>query len=314
MKEFWKLFWRMVLLSGMVMAAVAVFLISPPGPNQANFFAAILDKQRMLREMPSPRIILVGGSSLAFGMDSELISKTFNRPVVNMGLHAGMGLNLMLAQVRPNLRAGDMIVLVPEYELFCGGYFDGDDSVLANILEIDRKTLFLLDANQLSRLPWIAKYLIQYRYLRQANARQFESEFYGRAAFNANGDATRHLDQKPVRPVTGGDYILTYEQTKNLAVIPALNEFQRDAAAKGARVLFFYPNAMASVYDQSTPEIQKLVDDLRAHLEIPILGAPQDFRLDDPNFFDTTYHLTRAGRDIRTQRFIGLLQAHLTPR
>ena len=56
-------------------------------------------------------------------------------------------------------------------------------------------------------------------------------------------------------------------------------------------------------------DIQKLSADLSAHLEIPILGTPADFRLADTYFFDTTYHLLRPGRDIRMKKVIELLQA-----
>jgi hypothetical protein len=309
MRPILKLFWRLLILGGPLAAALGLFIFSLPGPNYDNYYAAILDKERMLREIPAPRILLVGGSNLTFGIDSELISKTYNRPVINMSLHAAIGLKLMLAQVRANLQPGDTVILVPEYEQFCAKTFEGETTNLANILEIDHSELFLLDASQLWRLPDIAKLLIRYRYQGLANPKQFQSEFYARANYNSLGDTIRHLDAPPVRPVLGGKYIWAYELMKNPAVIPALNEFQRYAAGKGVSVLLLFPNSMASTYDLSAEDIQKLADDVRAHVQFPVLGTPQDFRLDDQYFFDTTYHLTRAGRDIRTKKFIELLQA-----
>lgn len=37
----------------------------------------------------SPKVILVGGSNVAFGLDSEIIQHQLEVPVVNMGLHVG---------------------------------------------------------------------------------------------------------------------------------------------------------------------------------------------------------------------------------
>jgi hypothetical protein len=312
MRQMLKLFCRLAILTGTVGAAAAIFVISWPPPNSAGFYAAILDKERMLREIPSPRIILVGGSNLPFGIDSELLSKTFQRPVINMGVHAGIGLKLMLAQVKPYIHAGDWIVLVPEYEHFFRQNFEGDDAVLAGVLEIDKKTLFLLDIQQLLRLPNIAKYLIRYRYERLTNTTQFQPEFYARAAFNRYGDVTWHFDKQPIRPVSGGIYLWDYDQLRNPVVIPALNDFRRFVTAQDASVVMIYPDTMASLYDKTALDIQKVSSDLSAHLDIPVLGTPADFRMDDQYFFDTIYHLTREGRDVRMKRFTELLQAHFS--
>lgn len=307
-----KLFWRLAFLTATVGAVVAIFVISMPPPNYAGFYAALIDKERLLRTLPAPRIIFVGGSNLSFGIDSELLSKTLQQPVINMGLHAGIGLKLMLAQVKPYIRAGDCIVLVPEYEHFFRHHFEGDDAVLAGVLEVNKKTLFLLDAGQLLRLPDIAKYLIRYGDQRRTDTAQFQTEFYARAAFNPYGDVTWHLDKPSIRPVKGGIYIWDYDTLRNPAVIPALNDFQRFVNAQGATVVMIYPATIASGYDKTAPDIQKAAADLSAHLEIPVLGTPEDFRMDDSYFFDTIYHLTREGREIRMKHLIALLQAHFS--
>ena len=40
-----------------------------------NYRAAVVDKERLLAEAASPRVILVGGSGLAFGIDSPTIEE-----------------------------------------------------------------------------------------------------------------------------------------------------------------------------------------------------------------------------------------------
>ena len=57
-----------------------------------NYLAAVLEKDRLIRSTPSPKIVLVGGSNLAFGIDSKKIEDSLGLRVVNMGLYAKLGL------------------------------------------------------------------------------------------------------------------------------------------------------------------------------------------------------------------------------
>ena len=56
-----------------------------------NYLAAVLEKDRLIRNTASPKIILVGGSNLAFGIDSRAIEDSLGIHVVNMGCTRGLG-------------------------------------------------------------------------------------------------------------------------------------------------------------------------------------------------------------------------------
>src|SRR6476661_8416978 len=103
-----------------------------------DYIAAVLEKDRLIRNTPSPKIILVGGSNLAFGVDSKLLQDSLRLPVVNMGLYAKLGLRYMLAQVKPYIRAGDIVVVVPEYDQFYGQFSEGDNTLNTALLYAPR--------------------------------------------------------------------------------------------------------------------------------------------------------------------------------
>ena len=84
----------------------------PPGDS---LYAASADKMKLLQTQTSPRSIFVGGSSMAFGMDSGLVASRHGFHPVNMGLHLGIGLEFMLQQVEPLVRSGDVVVVSPWY-------------------------------------------------------------------------------------------------------------------------------------------------------------------------------------------------------
>ena len=62
--------------------------------DPSNYMSAIIDKHERINKIKTPKIILAGGSNVAFGINSEEIEEAFSVPVVNMGLDAGLGLAL----------------------------------------------------------------------------------------------------------------------------------------------------------------------------------------------------------------------------
>ena len=82
-----------------------------------DYLAAFSLKSQYLIEADEQRLVLVGGSNVAFGANCHAETIT-SRTVVNLGLHAGIGLNVMLEQALSGIRAGDLVVVSLEYEHF----------------------------------------------------------------------------------------------------------------------------------------------------------------------------------------------------
>ncbi len=95
-----------------------VIVLVPPVVQRSSFLAGAIEKHKLLSTTPSPRLILVGGSNVAFGFDSEYLSRVLKLPVINMALHGGLGLRFALNEVAPYIRKNDLIVVAPEYPQF----------------------------------------------------------------------------------------------------------------------------------------------------------------------------------------------------
>ena len=61
------------------------FMVMPQ--YEGNYQAATQDKVRLLKQTKGPKIVLIGNSNLAFGIDSAQIEQAFGMPVVNMGVN-----------------------------------------------------------------------------------------------------------------------------------------------------------------------------------------------------------------------------------
>jgi hypothetical protein len=80
-----------------------------------NYLAGIGAKHRRLEQASSSRLIFIGDSSLPFGFNAARAEKELSMPVINMGLHAAFGLSFILQEILPDLKSGDMVVLVSHY-------------------------------------------------------------------------------------------------------------------------------------------------------------------------------------------------------
>ena len=106
------------MMFGVPVVAVVIlcYLFAPVNPN--NYLAEINHKLHLLDSVEGRRMIFVGGSNVAFGVDSHAIADSLGMKVINTGLHAGLGLKYQLESVVGNLKEGDVLVIMPEYEQF----------------------------------------------------------------------------------------------------------------------------------------------------------------------------------------------------
>jgi hypothetical protein len=92
-----------------------------------------------------------------------------------------------------------------------------------------------------------------------------------------------------------------------------LNEFEKYASAKNARVYFIFPSVSEPQYKPDEKPILELYAYLTQHLSISILGPPERYVLSADSFYDTVYHLNRKGLSVRMQKIIEDMQLVLKP-
>lgn len=266
---------------------------------------ATIDKRELLRSTKPPRIIFVGGSNLAFGLDSKSIEETIGIQVINMGLHGGLGLRYNLLEVKPYIRKRDVIVIIPEYEQFFGTCFDGTYLTTINFLNFpeDRKILLSLKAylSILKRYPQALGIQLPNLLIKPKI-----KVVYNRRNFNEYGDNIGHLNKDSL--VSEKIQACEILGKINMDVISELNSFKFYAEKTGAMVFFNYPCLIDKQYKKNEKKINSVCDILRENLKIPILSTSLNYVLPEDYFYDTIYHLNTEGRNIRTQKIIADLK------
>ncbi len=80
----------------LIILAFIIYFGSFMASNPDDYLAILIDKHKIAEKINTPKIILVGGSNLAFGIDTKVLGEYLGIPVANMGLRAELGVDFML--------------------------------------------------------------------------------------------------------------------------------------------------------------------------------------------------------------------------
>jgi hypothetical protein len=291
-------------------ACIAALLAWPMlhEPPSRNFLAADLDKHDRLARLSSPRIVFVGGSATAFGIDSPRLERALGRPVVNMGLYQPLGLEFMLNEVEGALRPGDLVVVSPEYSLL----FDHPSAdALRQLVELNPAALrWLPTAQARGMIDRVHKPLgVRARRAIQEGFLGFEREEdpfppYSRDSFNEYGDVVAHAALR-ARPIVVDRYFLG---SVDLPVfrrnLERLNRFHQACLARGVRDLYSYPAAVQGSVELQRADFDAVIGEIERVLDMPRLHGAAEMIFPASLFFDSKEHLTLEGKTRRTDILI----------
>lgn len=266
---------------------------------EQGYNAALIDKMERLKSINEPKIVLIGNSNLAFGIDSKMIEEEMGMPVVNMGLHGGNGNAFHEEMAKCNVVPGDIYVL-------CHNDFNDDnqipntESVWASIenhfglWELLRKEDIEIMCRSFP--TYFKKCLALYS---SGTGNLDPGGVYSRKAFNEYGDdavlreGSYYTFETNVGPSTIGD-----------VTVNRINELNRFLEDKGATLLVAgcqYGNGCLTADARSYISFQ---NELIQRLDCPVISNYEDYLFDYKYFYDTYAHLTTEGVGLRTAQLI----------
>lgn len=268
-----------------------------------NYQASMVDKTNRLQSIEGPKIVLLGNSNLAFGMNSERLSQLTGMPVVNMGLHGGVGNAFNESVAKLNVCEGDIYIIVHD------NWSDNDtikNPELAWITMENHPQLLRLirwkDIPSLAKaFPTYLRKCVHMWGTQTGNAEQTNA--YRRSAFNEYGDNIYP------RPQTEGEIELEKVTINPVSDVAAnrVKKLQAYLEARGATLYVAgYPICVSdktpteAEYDAFEADLKQKLGHTDAH---PIvISHYNDYRYDLSYFYDSYLHLTDAGIILRTDQ------------
>ena len=283
---------------------VAVSVAAVPPVYDETFLGELSAKYELLNETKEEKIIVIGGSSAAFGIDSALISEAVGRPVVNFGLYATLGTKMMLDLSRANIGKGDIIILAPELdEQTLSLYFNATSAWQA--LDADPSMLLRVGTdNYKDLLGGVVEYLgKKYEYAAQGR-KVTQTGVYSRSSFNELGDIVYPREYNVMTfGYDTGTVINLKPEIFSEDFIDYANRYIARARRAGAEVYFeFCPmNASALAKDTTEDSVYEFVSFIEEKINCKVIGNPWESILDSGYFYDTNYHLNDAGVKVHSQ-------------
>lgn len=292
----------LVFVSIQALIFAGVWQMCPREPD--HYLSAAIDKRKRIAELPGPRVVLVGGSSVAFGFDSRVIESR-GLSAVNMGHSMGLGLDFMLSQSAAHLRADDLVVVAPEFALL---WKQPTDASLLTVLEQDPQSARYLDGPACGRLldgglRWFGNKLRCALHQVSTDAQST----HGRSSFDERGDFVAHRGHDP----TGGEPLLV-RWPESLGAgfehaVEQLDAFGHKCEAVGAHCVLAMQPLRPDEFESGGATLREIERRLRAEQRLPLVIEAEDSVWPASSFFDPGPHLGGEAATERTRRLLDAL-------
>ncbi len=299
-----------------ILAEQVFFLICGFGlPVQFGdtFMGELKSKYERLKETSGKRIVLVGGSGVAFDCDSALMDDFFpSYEIVNFGMYAGLGTKAVMDLSENYIHEGDIVILSPEQsEQTFSDYFNGEymwqaaDGAFGMLRDLKSENFEAM----LGNFPRFA--LEKLNYVMKGQKPQTDS-IYQKKSFNTYGDIELDTCRENILP-NGYDVNQKVRFTEDVVqpeFMDYMNDWAKRLEKKGAVVWYRYcPVNKLSVEDMDDLAAYDVF--LRQKLDFPVIGNPENSLMEAEWFFDTNFHLNQPGKEVNTVQLIRDMKAIL---
>lgn len=270
-----------------------------------RYAASLLDKVERLESINGPKIVLIGNSNLAYGINSKLLEDALGMPVVNMGLSGSLGSAFHENMAKYNVCPGDVYVI-------CHSGFDDNDRIqnpveawtcIENHFHLWKLLRWSDMPDMLQALPtYLERAFNQYSYADNRELMDGEK----RTAFNEYGDFAIYREyngyttEGEVKPSEVGD-----------ECVNRINELNQYLSSRGANLVIAGYPIVSCATTASDEEFVSFQNELEKRLDCPVISNYLDYKFDEMYFYDFVLHLTSEGAELRTQQLIVDLQKYL---
>ena len=277
---------------------------SLPAMSRGSLMGSILIKQQLAENTPGARILVVGGSSVPYSIQCEVIQQQTGMPCIAMGATAYLGLEYYLSLLEDHLHQGDLVILAPEIVML-----QDQVSYSTTWMAVENDP-GLLAAVPLSYWPGMVSGYYTYSrqkldlYRQKGAPTQSPQEQYEAFGFGPWGDIPGQresllesgYDKNNILTLTGDDLALRVRR--------AIKDFAKKAQAAGARVVMTWAPFDELAYAGTADQLDALQAQLEQQTGLSYLGSLAESMLPGELFYDSNNHLTSQGAELRTQMLL----------
>lgn len=282
-----------------------IAFIAPPQYSN-TFLGELSDKYERLYSIEDQKIVVIGGSSTAFGLDSELLSEYMGMPVVNFGLYATLGTKVMLDLSEDAIGEGDIVVIAPETDAQTLSLYFNAETVW-QALDSNASMLKHISSDNAGDLVGAFFGYASKKFGYLLSTAPDPDGVYNHASFNEYGDI---VYERPSNIMAiGYDPNMTVDFSTEMfdeSFIDYLNLFIEKARKKGADVYYSFPPINESCVASGVTEdtLFEYYDFICRNINCDVISNINDYIMDENYFYDSNFHLNDSGVTVRTATLI----------
>lgn len=280
-------------MAGLFAGITAIVLFVIPQQFGQSYQHALERQYESLQQMRSPKVVVLGDSSVPFSLNAPLMGKILKMPVQTLGIHSGTGLKYILRLSESNIRKGDILVveLVPLKD------DDFSPGMALTACENDFSMYRYFSAREWQKvIAFYPSYLLaKVKYAMRIRDVQMSS--YSGKSFDADGnyDYPRKDCTLP-RPLPRAERETTFRRSDYPEdALSFLNRYIEACRQKGARVLITFPPYLDESLESSPAEIDGLQSYLSDRLHAPVITKIQSRALPRRYIYNNVTHCNTAG-------------------
>jgi hypothetical protein len=287
------------------------FVADKPVPD-AVFSSSIIDlKEKILTKNKNhKKIVVIGGSNVAFGIDTIQMEKGLSLKAINFGCIAGIGPEILLSKVKKHVSDGDIILFCWEYSLYRFNRSSSNFTYLNLVFgpSVEQRNNFsIIDETRLY-LSYPTSNLrtsVAVAYNPFANPNIFRCSWTFDALGNIRSNQENIVTKKELVSSPLSSLITSLTITDDVKEI--LTEFVESSKDKNIKILSTWPNTFENSKYKNNRYVKENIDKIKnfwQSLDVTIVGSPEDAMFSAEYFHDTYYHLNTEGVEIRTKKLI----------
>jgi len=282
------------------LANLRINAVQPPRYAQALAWGSPIKYKRLITA-PGKRLILISGSSSAFGLYSPLLSELLSDEyeIVNFGTHAVAPALFFLEFTANQIREHELIILAPEPFTQQQGS-NIFEPILWQLIEGYYDSFRYVDIRNYENVyTSFAEYNTARRNLAPLDYDDYIPDV------NIYGDMIAHRPDKPKDFAANWNSIafnISYINIENAARLNRINDM---ISTRGARMYWsFAPANQNALNAQSRTEsvYDAYNDNIRNLLNFPVISKIQDYIMAGNLFYDTEHHPSTDGALMRTRK------------
>lgn len=293
------LFFRLAFI--ILLVGIFCFGLVMPQYSQ-GFMASFIDKMHRAETIEGPKILLMGDSNVLYGIRSDMLEDVLGMPVINMGMHGGLGQTMCMDIARDTVDENDIVIALPAHYSFPAGVKDANLAWL--MLENHTDLWKGVDLNDYA-------YLIRAfpTYIRKAIdlwindlGNENSANDLSRGERNEWGDAISSGD-KNVMP-DGWLSENSFVRDVSSDLMDYYNNYNDIVTAKGGYFILASPPIIKPSVEGEEELVNMRQKQVESYIQFPFISDSENYIFPTEYFSDTNYHLNNMGRIIRTEQLI----------